>query len=148
MQTGTRLAVTYLGGVSAVIRRAVLLVVTFALCGLGLSCVTPVIPLPPPPLSDMSFAITGPSNDTIVLSCKPSGSPAYGGHYVYIQNDTAKKITMVLANQDGSFTTDPLPAHDRDQVWIWASASPGEDGDSICGRLQFATGTLTADCTY
>jgi hypothetical protein len=134
---------------SAVRKRGVIVaIIIFALCGLGLSCVTPVIPLPPPPLTDMSFAITGTSNDMIVLSCKPTGGAAHGGHYVFVLNDTAKKITMALANKDGSFTTDPLPAHDGDQVWIWASAAPGEEGDTVCGRLRFATGTLSADCTY
>lgn len=129
--------------------RRLIIAVTLALCVAGLSCVTPVIPLPPPPLSSMSFAITGPSGDQIVLSCKaPGGAPGYGGHYVFVLNDTAKKITMALAKADGSFTTDPLLAHDGDQVWIWAAASPGNEGDTVCGRLRFATGSLSQDCTY
>ena len=127
-------------------RRAVLLVI--AMSGLGLSCVTPVIPLPPPPLNSISFAITGPSSDMVELSCKVQAPQGYGGHWVFILNDTAKKITMVLADKDGNFKADPIPGHDGDQVWFWATASPGEAGDTVCGRLQFATGTLGGDCIY
>jgi hypothetical protein len=131
-----------------VVRRSFLMVVAVALSGLGLSCVTPVIPLPPPPLYDMTFALSGPQNDAIVLSCPRQANPAYGGHDIFVYNRTEKKVVVVTAAFDGSFTTDPLPAKDGDEIEIWAFISPGDASDSLCGRADFASGKVKPGCSY
>lgn len=101
-------------------------------------CVTPVIPLPPPRIEDLSFALT-PAKDAVTIT--GSRNLNLSGSWIFVVNSRAGKGTMKSAEPDGSFTTDPLDAKDRDAIHLWAAPTYIEaTGDVTCVVLDFTSG--------
>jgi len=106
-------------------------------------CVSPVIPIPPPDPADLSFTITGPSQNQIVLKGAPD--PERRGQLVFVLNQRTSSGLIGLASEsDGSFQLPPLEAQDKDRLNLWTSTGVDDPTSSIaCGVLDFASGKLT-----
>jgi hypothetical protein len=137
---GTGIASTAVGGFP-VIRIVALLLLLSHLGG----CVTPVIPLPPPRVEDMSFAVSGSARNLVALA--GPANPSYVSHYVFVLNlRTGKGLIAATSSVDGSFNTDPFEALDKDRLDIWIARGPDDSTSGIaCGILDFPSGRLT-DC--
>ncbi len=120
------------------IRTLSVLCVVLALAG----CVTPVIPLPPPKLGDLSFTLTSTGTDQVV-QLKGLPNVNHGGAWIFVVNVRDGRGVMKEAADDGSFTTEPLRAQDKDRIHVWAAHTYYEaTGDVTCGLLDFASKTL------
>jgi hypothetical protein len=102
-------------------------------------CVTPVIPLPPPQISRVSFELTA-AKDSVVFKGDPD--PALRDAYVFVMNTRARTGEIVMGDpQNGSFKTRPIPAKDGDRFYLWASQGPYEpSGDVTCLVVDFTRG--------
>jgi len=105
-------------------------------------CVTPVIPLPPPLIEDLSFEVkqsTDPGASVVEIKGAPNRN--LSGAWVFIVNERGGKGVMTNAGGDGAFAAEPLPAQDKDRILLWAAPSFYDaTGDVACGILDFASG--------
>jgi hypothetical protein len=87
-----------------------------ALLAVGVSCVTPSVPIPPPDIAKISLAIDA-DGGTVQFSYAPD--PSYGGAIVYVFNRDLGEGIITTARDDGSVgPTEPFAAEVNDQLVI------------------------------
>lgn len=93
------------------------------------ACVTPVIPLPPPKVEDLSLAVSDPQNNLVVVSGKASSM--YADAFVVLYNvRTNSGVVTKASSVDGRFSTPPLKALDGDPVDLWVKWSDSEEAST------------------
>jgi hypothetical protein len=113
------------------------------LLSLGNGCVTPNIPLPPPPLDTLSFKVIDPAQDQVVI--RGSANPTYRGYLVFFYNLRSGEGVISQADPaDGSFETNPIKVQDQDQLEFWAARRQEDTpSDVACVQLDVPQGGMT-----
>jgi hypothetical protein len=97
----------------------------------------PVVPVPPPPIGDLTFDLKGTSQNQVVFNGRPNSS-FRGATFFHFNQRTAKGLITKASDLDGSYVTDPLEAQDRDRLDYWVSLSAGDaQSEVICIVLDF-----------
>ncbi len=104
-------------------------------------CVTPVIPLPPPDPTKMTFEVTGTAKDQVTIT--GAASAVHNGGYIYLINMSTGRGVITQTGEDGSFKAEPIKAQDKDQLHMWAARGPDDPSSEVtCGLLDFASGRV------
>lgn len=94
------------------------------------SCVTPVIPLPPPDPQSMSLALVDPEQSLITMSGR---DPAMTNALIFLFNQRAGQGVITRCTDRGAFATEPFEAIVGDRLDMWATRWADESPSStIC----------------
>ncbi len=106
------------------------------------SCVTPVIPLPPPEnvyLKELDQTLKQ------VVVAGPASGP-HGDALFYVLNQRTGRGTITQGEPDGSFVSAPLEADDGDRLGIWAARFSEDAASSVlCEVVDYKQKALV-DC--
>ena len=116
------------------------LVVGFAL-GL-VSCESPSVPLPPPDLTSLSFAVSSPTE----VQCTGVPNLRHADARMYFYNTVRGSGNITQAGHDGSFVTDPFPGQMGDHLEMYYETKTGERSDEVCGQIQFGSVLISETC--
>jgi hypothetical protein len=105
------------------------------------ACVTPSVPLPPPLISSLSFAMA-PTAGQVVMQGAATSRHANVRFYVYNRSKGDGAIAEAAA--DGSFTTVPFLGAAGDDIQLYYDTPGGERSQDLCVTLVF-TGSLVSN---
>jgi hypothetical protein len=95
--------------------RLLLGVMSLALGVGGTACYTPSVPLPPPLVENMQFAL-GTTTGTVTLTSP--AEPQIGVARFSIFNESQNMGVIFVSNSDGSFSSPPFPGNEGDYIRV------------------------------
>jgi len=111
---------------------------------LGISCISPTIPIPPPEPSAMTFTDVDPVAGVASFSYEPQAT--YAGAVVYVFNrDQGEGVITTADPDDGSVApTRPFPAVEEDEIVVTFEV----DGQlaTTCVRLRAGPSDASRRC--
>ena len=112
-----------------------------ALALVATACYTPSVPLPPPLVQNMQFAV-GTVAGTVTLTSP--AQPQIGAARFSIFNVSRGTGVIFIANSDGSFTSPPFPGAEGDYVQI--AYDKDNESAELCTTLHVSGSLTGATC--
>ena len=146
------------------LRRFKLTALLVGAAGLG-ACVAPILTVPPPGAAEIGFSIYNVASDggtaagdggTATGDAGTAGGGeklwiAHGGPLpaaalatYYLRDRALQSGVIATANADGSFTSQPMEATERDPIQIYYVTPAGNYSESICVLLSAGSSPLEA----
>lgn len=116
-------------------RRVGPLVLGAALAGLTGGCNAPQIPLPPPVIDDLSFALSDAEGSHGTLSGSAENTPEMANSSVRVVNLRDQHGVITPAAADGSFETRPFEVRDGDDLQVDYTVDT-ELSEGLCVRVR------------
>ena len=107
----------------------------------GVACFTPSVPLPPPLIESMQFAVGTTTGEVTLTS--PS-EPQIGSARFSIFNESQNMGVIFVSNSDGSFTSPPFPGAEGDYVRV--SYEKGDATADRCTALHVGGSLIGSTC--
>jgi hypothetical protein len=107
----------------------------------GTACYTPSVPLPPPLVENMQFAV-GTTTGTVTLTSP--AEPQIGAARFSIFNESQNMGVIFVSNSDGSFTSPPFPGNDGDYIRV--SYEKDDQTADRCTALHLAGAPVGSTC--